>query len=143
MTGATISQFAAQSLGSLAAGALARWIGAPIALAIQGAVLLLALPALARLPANAPPLAAEPMRSGEMLEGLYEVMRSKTMFPVLLLGVAQGLFFIGPFMVVFPLLIRDVYHGDVAIVEGTGLFIAVDLEKFAQLAAERAKRGGG
>ena len=114
VTGATLSQFASQSLGSLLAGGLARWIGTAFALAGQGVVLLLALPALLRLRATPPPLSSEPLRAGEMLAGLREVWRSEAMFPVLLLGVAQGLFFIGPFMVCFPLLVRDVYHGDVA-----------------------------
>jgi len=43
-----------------------------------------------------------------------EVARSRILAPVALLSAALGTLFIGPFQVVFPLLVRDYYHGDVA-----------------------------
>jgi MFS family permease len=79
-------------------------------------VLLAGVPALARLPRREF-LPAAPRRAlclGELADGMREVVRSPVLGPVALLSVALGTFFIGPFQVVFPLLVRDYYKGDVA-----------------------------
>jgi hypothetical protein len=47
-------------------------------------------------------------------QGVREVVRSPMLLPVLLLATAVGVLFIGPFMVVSPILVRDYYGGDVA-----------------------------
>jgi hypothetical protein len=45
--------------------------------------------------------------------GLREVWHSPRLRPIALLVAANGLFFMGPFAVLSPLMIRDVYHGGV------------------------------
>lgn len=50
----------------------------------------------------------------EIVEGLREVWRSPRLRSPVLLVIANGVFFIGPFFVVFPLLVRDFYGGDAA-----------------------------
>ena len=49
-----------------------------------------------------------------MLDGIREVIRSPVLRPIWLLMIAIGLFFAGPYFVVFPLLNREYYGGDVA-----------------------------
>lgn len=114
VTGVTLMQFGAQALGSFSGGA-ARYVGTPTALAVQASVVLLGVLALRRLPNTpAPPGGDRSLRLAEVLEGVREVAGSSVLRPVMLLGVGIGLFFMGPYFVVFPLLIRDYYHGDVA-----------------------------
>lgn len=114
VTGATIAQFGSQAIGTLAAGA-ARWVGSPLMLGVQAAVMGLGAWATARLPPAAPlPRAASgasPLR--EVTEGLRFVLRSP-LRAVLILLCGVGVLFMGPFLVVFPLLVRDVYGGDVS-----------------------------
>jgi MFS family permease len=50
----------------------------------------------------------------EIGEGLLEVSRSPVLRPVLMLVASVGIFFMGPFMVILPLLVRDHFGGDVA-----------------------------
>jgi MFS family permease len=50
----------------------------------------------------------------EIGEGLREVAHSPVLRPIMLLVSAVGIFFMGPFMVVLPLLVRDFFGGDVA-----------------------------
>jgi MFS family permease len=48
------------------------------------------------------------------VDGVREVFRSPVLAPCALLALALGVLFIGPFQVVFPLLVRDFYQGDIA-----------------------------
>ena len=110
----TLIQFAMQALGS-GLGVAGRYLGLLPLIAIQTAVLLAGVPALLRLPRPAAPSSApRALRLGELVDGVREVARSPVLGPVALLSLALGMFFIGPFQVVFPLLVRDFYHGDVA-----------------------------
>ena len=121
VTGMNLGQWGFQSLGSAAAAA-ARWIGVVPALCVPPLVLLLGSAAFARL-APAPPrpgAAADPVRPSDLLLGARIVLRSQTLGPVFGLTLAVGVLFGGPFMVVFPLLVRDYYGGDVA---QLGLFL--------------------
>jgi MFS family permease len=121
VTGVTLAQFIAQALGSRVAG-LAAELGSPALLCGQGLWLLLGLLGLTQLRvAHAPAQAAlpggdAPARSAfhEAVLGLREVVRSPRLRVVALLVVANGLFFMGPYFVLCPLLVRDVYHGDVS-----------------------------
>jgi len=110
----TLVQWASQALGSLLGGS-ARWVGTVPALGLLAATYLAGTPALARL-AKAPPAgpAHARMRLADLGVGLREVVRSPLLRPVALLSSAVGALFVGPMMVVFPLLIRDYYGGDVA-----------------------------
>ncbi len=109
----TLIQFAMQAVGS-GLGVAGRYLGLLPLIALQAGVLLIGVPALLRLPRSAPSGAPRALRFGELLDGVREVARSPVLGPISLLSLALGMFFIGPFQVVFPLLVRDFYHGDVA-----------------------------
>ena len=47
-------------------------------------------------------------------EGAAEAARSEQIWPVLLLNFGVGVFYVGPFMSILPLAVRDVYHGGAA-----------------------------
>ncbi len=111
----TLVQWASQALGALVGGS-ARWIGTVPALGLLAATYLAGVPALARL-AKAPPRAGAPHAAlclADLGVGLRLVLRSPLLRPVVILVAAVGALFVGPMMVVFPLLIRDFYGGDVA-----------------------------
>jgi predicted MFS family arabinose efflux permease len=114
VTGITLVQFIGLGAGQLLAGS-ARYVGSPTALALEGTLFLTGALALARIPPSISSRSqrAEPIRAAELLEGIREVAGSPILRPVWLLVVAVGLFFIGPYFVVFPLLNREYYGGDV------------------------------
>jgi MFS family permease len=106
----TATQFAAQLVG-IAAGAAAGVIGAPALLILQAAVLALGGLAALQLP-PAPPMAhAGESRLAAMGDGLREAMGSPVIAPVLLAQLAVGILYVGAFLVILPLLVRDVYAG--------------------------------
>jgi MFS family permease len=111
----TMTQWSMQALGSFSAR-IGASVGIVALIAIQATILLAGAPAIARLPRRArsdrPKRATLSVR--EFLEGVGEVARSPVLGPVALLAIALGVFFIGPFLVVFPLLVRDYYGGDLA-----------------------------
>jgi len=47
-------------------------------------------------------------------DGVAEAARSEQMWPVLLINFGIGVFYVGPFMAVLPIVVRDVYHGGAA-----------------------------
>jgi MFS family permease len=113
VTGMTLTQWSSQAVGALIAGA-ARWIGVPLAIGLHGGALLAGVPPLRRL-APAPPRGGAPERDlhlRDLAVGVREVWHSSSLLPLVMLVAAVGVLFIGPFMVVFPLLIRDFYGGD-------------------------------
>ena len=113
VTGMTAVQFGAQGLGALSAGA-ARLIGSAPMLGVQAALLAAGALATMRVPA-APPLPRSGPREPalrELTSGLPIVARTPELRWPLALVTAVGVFFIGPYLVVFPLLVRDVYGGD-------------------------------
>jgi len=111
----TMMQWGMQALGS-AVGVAGRSVGLLPLIGLQALVLLLGVPALRRLPRTVRALDAprRALRFGELADGVREVIRSPVLGPVALLAVALGTLFIGPFQVIFPLLVRDHYKGDVA-----------------------------
>jgi MFS family permease len=114
ITAATLIQFVASALGLRFAGWAAH-LGTPVGLALQAALVMLAFAVLLRLPPM-PPHAAVSSRGGTVAAiraGLREVRRSERLWPIALLVAANGLFYMGPFAVLCPLMIRDVYHGGV------------------------------
>lgn len=112
---ATGTQFLAQVLGLLAGGA-AVILGAPALLIAQSAVLVLSAITTMRLP-KAPPARAKPQegvkvsRLQEIREGIDIVWQDPYVRPVVLMMFFSGVLYIGVFMVLFPILIRDVYGG--------------------------------
>jgi len=110
----TAVQFGAQAFGSLIAGAAGR-VGGTAMLCLQAAVLLSGSLALSRLPPSEPNPHAARSRSPlhDIAAGLREVARTPKLRAPIALVLAVGSFFVGPFMVLFPLLVRDVYQGGV------------------------------
>lgn len=111
----TAVQFGAQALGSLTAGLASRF-GAVSMLCLQALLLLAGAAALAQLSPAAPnPHAAPPTTPlRDIAAGLAVVAKTPRLRAPIALVLAVGTFFVGPFMVLFPLLVRDTYHGGVA-----------------------------
>jgi len=114
VTGIMLVQFIGLGAGQLLAGS-ARYVGSPTALALESMLFLVGALAFSRIPRSISSHSqrAEPLRAAELLEGIREVAGSPILRPVWLLVVAVGLFFMGPYFVVFPLLNREYYGGDV------------------------------
>ncbi len=113
VAGATLAQHASQVAGSLLAGATSLLGPVPV---LGGLVLMVSAgaPPLARLPRRERAAHRDPLSLAELRAGVLEVLGSKTLFPVLLLAIATGVLYVGPYLVVLPLLVRDVYHGGAA-----------------------------
>lgn len=109
VTTMTAVQFGCQATGALVAG-FARITGSSVMLGIQSLIFLVGAAMQRGVPA-APPRAAPAGRvsAGEILEGLRIVRRTENLWAPATLVVAVGVFFIGPYLVVFPLLVRDAY----------------------------------
>ena len=107
----TATQFAAQLVG-IAVGGSAGTIGAPALLLLQAAVLAFGGIAALRLPA-APPMPGASTRSRleAMRDGLRAAAESPILVPVLIANLAVGVFYVGAFLVILPLIVRDVYGG--------------------------------
>jgi MFS family permease len=111
VTGITLVQFVALAAGAKLGG-LTQQMGNAANLALQAALLLAGALAVRRLP-RVPPAGR---RAGEralegLREGLAAVRRSERLLPLALLVGANGLLFMGPYQVLGPLLVRDVYRG--------------------------------
>ena len=111
VTGMTILQFGAQAAGSLAGGEGARQIGAVEILGVQAALLAGGALFMLRIPPSPP--VERPARSTwhDIADGIREVARTPELRAPVLLVLAVGTCFIGPFVVVFPLIVRDLYQG--------------------------------
>jgi MFS family permease len=110
----TMTQWAMQAVGNFSAR-IGGAVGLVALIAIQACVLLAGAPAIARL--ERAERSESPRRAlsfRELAEGVSEVTRSPVLAPVALLAIALGVLFIGPFLVVFPLLVRDYWGGDLA-----------------------------
>jgi predicted MFS family arabinose efflux permease len=107
----TAAQFLFQLAGIALAGAAGR-IGALPLLVLQ-AVLLGTGAATAWQLRPAPPLhaGAHEGRGAAIRDGLRAVVRSPSIFPIVLAIAAVGMLYVGAFVVVVPLLVRDVYAG--------------------------------
>ena len=107
-------QFLGQ-VGGYALGSPAEYVGAGPLLILQALLLGFAAFTTSRLAASppvehrVPGARRRPLR--DVKEGLEAVWRDERIRPVLLLMFFSGILFMGVFMVLFPLLIRDVYHG--------------------------------
>jgi MFS family permease len=140
VAGLTVMQHGGQGLGSLLAG-LAGVLGAPALLGLQAIVLLVGAAALRRLPSGVPHAEGSriPLRFGELLGGLVEVLRSPVLRPLVLLNVSVGLVFVGAYVVLLPLLVRDVYGGGAGLIAGLAFGLPVGTISGSLVIA---KRGG-
>jgi MFS family permease len=115
VAGLTIVQHGGHGLGALAAG-LAGLVGSPPVLGLQSVVVLSGALAAQRLP-RAEPKSLDglpPLRVREIPAGVVEVIRSPVLRAVMLLNVSVGLVFVGTYLVLLPLLVRDLYGGGAA-----------------------------
>jgi len=104
-------QFGVQIVG-FGIGSVADLVG-PTPLLISQAVLMLtaaiATARIPQLPPAQPRVRASALR--EISEGLAIVWRSDTIRPAILMTFAVGVFFAGTYMVILPLMVRDLYGG--------------------------------
>ncbi len=112
VAGMNVTQQGAMVSGALIAGALHPF-GIPGVVALQAAVVLAGAFAVRRLPHTEPRNGAEPRRAtlAELRAGVVEVLRSPVLRPVFAVVAGLGLFFVGPFVVLLPLLVRESYGG--------------------------------
>jgi MFS family permease len=142
---ATALQFFGQLIG-IACASRADQVGA-LPLLLTHAVLVLAGGiAVWRLPDPPPhPLAKHPSFWRSIGDGIAEAARSEQMWPILAINLGIGLFYVGPFMAVLPLVVRDVYHGSAAEIAYVNLAFwagtIVAAFAFAGFARRLAKRG--
>jgi len=109
----TAAQFGAQAVGTLVAG-LARLTGSPFMLVAQALVFVTGAGAATRLPPARPgSLIRGRLRLREVAGGMAEVVRTPALRGPFLLVVAVGILFVGPYWVIFPLLVRDYYHAGI------------------------------
>lgn len=114
VAGMTIVQFGAQAAGTLTAG-LTRFTGSAAMLCVQAGILVIGAWATQQIPAIAPsgnPTRGRPSLS-ELGEGISRVARTAELRAPAILVFAVGVLFVGPFLVIFPLLVRDYYEGGV------------------------------
>ena len=112
VAGLTIFQFAGQALGNVLAGAADR-VGLLAVFAAQAVIVGLGALGARGAPGGPPRGEAADARSAlhDIAEGLRTVARTPELRAPVSLVAAVGVLFIGPFMVVFPLLVADVYGG--------------------------------
>jgi MFS family permease len=104
-------QFVGQLAGIILAGT-ENLVGAPALLIFQ-AVVMLGGAVMVRKLAAAPPMERPPAHPLEdMRDGIRTVFASPILMPVVLGMFAVGVLYVGAFMVLLPLMVRDYYGGD-------------------------------
>lgn len=104
-----------QTIGSVFAAA-ARWTGIVPMLFFAGLLLLIPGVESFRRLAPAPPHPEadhEKLRLKDLLGGLKEALSTPALLPTFWLTLAVGTFFVASSLVIFPVLVRDIYHGGV------------------------------
>ena len=111
---ATALQFGGQLLGIACASTADRFGAVPLLLLHSGMVLAGCI-FVRRLPDPPPhPKSAHPGFWRSIGEGVSAAAKSDQIWPVMLLNFGVGIFYVGPFMAVLPLAIRDHYAGGAA-----------------------------
>lgn len=101
------SQWGSQAAGALA-GSAARWFGAGPFFFLQAVVLAIGAFGYSRMTPT-PSLPRPAILPRQLFDGIREVLRTPDLLATWILVCGVGILFIGPFMVVFPLMVRDVY----------------------------------
>ena len=111
---ATALQFAGQLIGIGLASQADRFGAAPL-LIMHATLVLLGAVAVRRLPDPPPhPAVEHPSYWSSIVDGIAEAARSEQIWPVLLINFGAGVFYVGPFVAVLPLVVRDIYGGAAA-----------------------------
>jgi hypothetical protein len=140
----TALQSGGQLLGMACASAADRWGAVPLLL-LQAGLVLAGFLAVWRLPD--PPQHAPAKHPGfwrSMADGVSEAARSDQIWPVLLINIGIGIFYVGPFLTVLPLLVRDIYggsSGEIASINRLWAGTIVAAIAFTGLARWLARRG--
>ncbi|MEM8769807.1 MAG: MFS transporter [Pseudomonadota bacterium] len=132
-------QFGIQVLG-FALGSMADLVGPPVLLVTMAAFLLASAFATARIPKLAPvpqPPRRHPLK--EISEGLALAWRSPVIRPSILQTFAVGTFFAGAYMVLLPLMVRDLYGGSAS---GIALVFAANMLGTCTTILLLIRRGG-
>ena len=142
---ATALQFVGQLIG-IACASQADRIGALPLLVGQASLVLLGAIAVWMLPDPPPhPPVQHPSFWRSIADGIAEAARSEQIWPVLLLNFGIGVFYVGPFMAVLPLVVRDIYRGGAAEIAYVNLAFwagtIVAAFAFAGLARNLRRRG--
>lgn len=105
-------QFLGQ-VGGFLIGGTAMIVGAPALFVLQSALLLGAVLTTSRLTPTVliKKEGPRPSQLNDIKEGLIVIWRSERLRPVVLMMFMSGILFMGVFMVLFPIMVRDVYHG--------------------------------
>lgn len=119
VAGLTVVQHAGNGLGALVGG-LASVLGAPALFGVQALVLVGGAVAWRRIPRDPRPVRGDraPPSFAELLTGVVEVARSPVLRPLVLLNLSVGLVFISAYLVLLPLLVRELYGGGAARIAG-------------------------
>jgi predicted MFS family arabinose efflux permease len=112
---ALLAQFVAQILGMIFARSAA-FLGVPAVFLVQAGLQILGAYLAWRL-TPAPPFALAEGKGGGALarigEGLSAVRRSPSLLPVTLMTLSIGIFFVGSFMVILPVILREEFGATV------------------------------
>jgi MFS family permease len=105
-------QFLGQVAGFIVGG-FASIVGAPALFVAQSTLLVLASVTTSKLSPAHPVSSggARPSQLSAIREGLVVLWESERLRPVILLMFVSGILFMGVFMVLFPIMVRDVYRG--------------------------------
>ncbi len=132
-------QFGIQILG-FAVGSTADKIGPETVLVTQSVFMLLAAIATFRIPRLEPvskPPRRHPLR--EIGEGLTIAWQSEVIRPAIVLTFAVGVFFAGAYMVILPLMVRDLYGGSAG---GIAMVFGANMLGMVTTIAFLMRRGG-
>ena len=126
---ASLCQFGFQIIGYTLAG-FADAVGVIYILALQSVILLMgcgALMALKGIGALAVRTGSGPSVLRDLWEGAVTVAGNRVLRAVMIQNVAMGVFFMGAFIVAFPLVVREVYNGNSADLASLNAFNSLGL----------------
>lgn len=114
VTAMTAVQFGMQAVGTLLAAG-ARFVGSAPMLVLQALIVAAGAFGARFLPRSEPQRPSDGrIRWSEIRAGVSIVAKNPSLRLPVVMVIAVGILFLGPYTVVFPLLVRDYYHGGVA-----------------------------